>query len=252
MRDAALHARDVMFEQHPDSKAAVLLRSSSIARAVWSADLKLFNIITRESQLAREHLQLVGGVPSLRNPAAFGERFRAAKLEASGDREESIRAEHRCVGLGAPGNESISGFDAARRTARIKHSKGLGKLWLPVASAFVIMGVRVSADEASEFGISGEGTQLSRNGWVTSPEPSHFFKAFASVWGKVFGACDVNMEMARSLIDEYLAVKQWDWSKLIHPNLQIIEYILSKLKSTAPGLDGIVNAAWRFGGGCLP
>ena len=34
----------------------------------------------------------------------------------------------------------------------------------------------------------------------------------------------------------------------MHPSLEIVEYILSKLKSTSPGEDGISNMAWNHGG----
>ena len=43
MRDAAKHARDVMFDTLPNPPAAVMLRLSSIARAVYMADSKLFH-----------------------------------------------------------------------------------------------------------------------------------------------------------------------------------------------------------------
>jgi len=41
--------------------------------------------------------------------------------------------------------------------------------------------------------------------------------------------------------------KRWDWSKLQNPNLEMVEYILSKLKSTAPGVSGISSMAWKHG-----
>jgi hypothetical protein len=40
-REAAIHARDVMFESVPNSKVSVLIRLSSIARAVWSTDMSI-------------------------------------------------------------------------------------------------------------------------------------------------------------------------------------------------------------------
>jgi len=247
-RDAAIHARDVMFESVPNSKVSVLIRLSSISRAVWSGDMRLYNIITSASQLARHHLHLVGGIPALRDPGRFEEDFRCAKLAATKDRDTSIRAEH----AGPRSGENSEDFNNARKTARLRVNQEQGKLWLPKASAFQIMGVKVSETEASEMGIDcNEAGVRVEGGWVSSASPEHYFKAFSSVWGKVFGHKDTDLDVAGCLLHTYLKHKHWDWSKLIHPNLQIVEFILSKLKSTAPGLDGITNMAWKHGGGAM-
>ena len=77
VRDAALHARDVMFEHEPNCKGAKLIRLGSIARAVWSGDLGLYNILVSKSEFARDCLVLSGGcrnlgiVPSLKNVSGW-------------------------------------------------------------------------------------------------------------------------------------------------------------------------------------
>jgi len=241
-RDAAKHARDVMFECAPESKVATLLRLSSISRAVWSGDLKLYNILVHESQLGRDHLCLLGGIPTLRNPGAFEEAFRAAKLEAAKQREAAIRAEHDAGGR-------TQDFDKARRNTRLKINTNLAKLWTVASPAFVLRGVTLSGTEASECGIDLDDPAVSfENGFIKSTNPDHYFAAFSSVWGKVFGHNDTDTDLAQVLLETYIANQTWDWSKLIHPNLEIVEFILSRLKSTAPGLDGITNAAWKYGG----
>ena len=41
MRDAAIHARDCMFQEKTNGKHTRLLRPGSIAKAVWTADHRL-------------------------------------------------------------------------------------------------------------------------------------------------------------------------------------------------------------------
>ena len=45
MREAAMVARDHILDMEPDSHESMLTRLSSIARAVWSNDSKLMNIL---------------------------------------------------------------------------------------------------------------------------------------------------------------------------------------------------------------
>jgi hypothetical protein len=221
----------------------VLLRLSSVARAVWSRDMRLYTILITSSQLANDHLHLEGGMPALRDAGIFEEAFRIAKLNATNDRDSLIRAEH--TAGEAPGD-----LISARMSARLKTNQDMGKLWLPKASVFQTMGVRLSEAEASEIGVdcSDSGVNRDGSGWVMSASPEHYFKAFAAVWGKVFGHNESDLDIAGDLLKTYLEHKQWDWSKLIHPSLLIVELILSKLKTTAPGLDGITNMAWKHGG----
>ena len=63
--DAALYARDALFNEDPQHHSAVLIRLSSIARCVWSRNLKLHFTLTRHSELARQHLVLENHVPRL-------------------------------------------------------------------------------------------------------------------------------------------------------------------------------------------
>ena len=85
IREASLHARDSMFEDLPNGHTSRLLRLSSIARAVWQKDLKLYNILVNKSELARSHLVLVGDEPRILDPNVFEEQFREAKMIAQRD-----------------------------------------------------------------------------------------------------------------------------------------------------------------------
>ena len=56
----------------------------------------------------------------------------------------------------------------------------------------------------------------------------------------------IDCEIADICIYEYLLEVRWDWSLPQHPNLAMVQYIISKLKTTAPCLDGIPNLAWNY------
>ena len=94
MRDAAIHALDVIFNEHPNGKHSRLLRLGSIAKAVWTRDSRLYKILVSSSDLARQHLVVSEGDISLRNSIVFEEDFRLAKLQASSERLEEISNEH--------------------------------------------------------------------------------------------------------------------------------------------------------------
>jgi hypothetical protein len=246
IRDAARHARDVLFETLPNSPACTLLRLSSIARAVWSSNIKLYGLLVQHSELARFHLCISGGIPSLSDANAFEEAFREAKLNSFQERVAIIRAEH--TSGETIGNE----FDASRRSARLSTLKAQEDLWLPTRACLSVMGVRISSAEFAELDLSGtEREKCDTNscvGFVTSADNDIFYKVFSNIWGKVFGHNDTDMELTGKLLEEYLVCKQWSWDRLLHPSLEIVRYILSKLKSTAPGEDGISNMAWKHGG----
>ena len=57
-----------MFEELPNGPASRLLRLSSIARAVWQKDVRLYNILISKSELARSHVFLVGDEPRIIDP----------------------------------------------------------------------------------------------------------------------------------------------------------------------------------------
>ena len=242
IREASLHARDCMFEDLPNGHTSSLLRLSSIARAVWQKDIKLYNILIIKSELARSHLVLVGHEPRILDPNVFEEQFREAKMIASEGSSAEIKAEH------TNGNRATE-FNGARKTARLNRHHVLEKLWHPKAPSLWLMGVKLGDDEAAELNIDGgEGTFVFGDGFINSANPADFMKAFAHLWGRVFGPNNIDVEVARRLIQEYLEYVKWDWALLQPPTPAMVQFVISKLKTTARGLDGIPNMAWTFGG----
>lgn len=149
-REAARHARDVMFECTPESKVATLLRLSSITLAVWSGHPRLHSILIRESHLGSEPLELRRGIPVLRNHI-FEEDYGAAKLEAAREREAATTGEHDVEGR-------TQEFDKASCTNGVKRNADLVKLWTISLSAFVTRGVRLFVSGASDCGIDVDAT----------------------------------------------------------------------------------------------
>ena len=89
-----LHAKESNFNEHPAGKHSKLVRLGSIAKAVWTADRHLSNMLMSSSDSARQHLVMKEGDISLRDSASFEEEFRVAKLQAGSERMNEIRNEH--------------------------------------------------------------------------------------------------------------------------------------------------------------
>ena len=243
-RDAAIHARDCMFQEHPLGKHSKLLGLGSIAKAVWTADHGLHKIMISASDLPSQHLVLNEGDICLRDSAAFEEEFRSAKLEASGERIAEIRNEH-------PENGgAISEFSASRKLARVSRQKALELPWQPKAPALDIMGVEISAEEAAALGIdpAEASASTSEDGKICFAAPEHFLKAIGHIWGSVFAVRPTDMEITERLIVDCTSSVSWEWNLMLHPNIDMVRLLMSKLKSIAPGMDGICNAAWSHAG----
>ena len=94
-RDAALFARDKIFLESPKSNNSVLIRLSSIARSVWSADKRLYRKLITHSELAREHLSLDdSGQPTLAKPAEFEELVRNIKCSHFDDSRKEVEEQY--------------------------------------------------------------------------------------------------------------------------------------------------------------
>ena len=83
IRESSIHSRYCMFGDLPNGHTSRLLRLPSIARMVWQKDAKLYHLPISKSELARQHLVLVGGEPRLFGSDVFEEQCREAKMIAS-------------------------------------------------------------------------------------------------------------------------------------------------------------------------
>ena len=115
------------------------------------------------------------------------------------------------------------------------------------------MGGKTAADEAAALGISTSDPSVStsEDGNICSPAPEHFSKAFGHIWDSVFALRPTDLEITERLIADYISSVSWEWNLMLHPNIDMVRILMRKLKSTAPGMDGICNAAWTNGGDSL-
>ena len=75
MREAALESRDIIFSMDPSSQHSVLIRLSSIARAIRTQDHQLAQILCENSELGKEHLDASGPLITFKNPPLLKTKF---------------------------------------------------------------------------------------------------------------------------------------------------------------------------------
>jgi len=246
MRDAALKARDVLLATSPESGDNQLLRLNSISRAIWNSDSALAEILTRESELGRQHLLVTPGQPpTLKDPAKFEETFRVARESQLGRERVQILAE----GGGGDG----SSLRELKKRSRLRVNSELSLLWDIKAPKISITGLRITASEANDCGITGthhnagiECDAVTGDYLVRSPDEQA--KVLAIIWGKVFGrahhgtSADIDAFLA-----DYALRAIWEWD-CPPPTIDMVTAYLKSLANCSPGRDGIINAAWKHGG----
>jgi len=245
MRDAALKARDVLLATSPESSDNQLLRLNSISRAIWNSDSALAEILVRESDLGKQHLLIAPGQrPSLKDPAKFEETFRVARESHLGRERVRIIAE----GGGGDG----SSLREHKTRSRLRVNSDLSLLWDLRAPKICITGLRITASEANDCGIAGGSVAGVECDAVTGDylvrTPDEQAKVLAIIWGKVFGrahqgsSADIDAFLA-----EYARKASWDWA-CPPPTIDAVTAYLAALTHCSPGKDGIINAAWKYGG----
>jgi len=192
LRDAALHARDHMLSSQEDSDFSIQGTISSIARAIWSGNVKLMRIILARSAFARKHLhihddeiQIFDAVEFDREVAEVRHKFLAAAAE---NMEATIqhprtRAKKR--------KKTLSKLDANRR---------LAKLWLPQQKRLVLHAITIK-EEDGNVAIVEDGLAIA-NG-------------LAAAWKPIFEKKPIPIEEAKRYLDKH--GKQWDWSLAATP-----------------------------------
>ena len=131
------------------------MRLSSIARAIWSQDAKLANLLIENSELGHEFIAVVNGEVSCKNLPRFENLFIQAKQEhfesegtilyneATLDDSESVGAEHRSM----------------RRTSKLNALNRLAALWTPKSPRLALSGVLITEDMLQKYGF----VNLNRN-----------------------------------------------------------------------------------------
>ena len=245
-RDAALWARDKLFLESPGSKANQLCRFGSIARCVWNKDVKLCKILTNHSELGREHLLLEDGVPCLRDPVIFEEAVRVARAEDADAQRKRIEEDTPAAEARSSTNADM--FTAGRRKCKIDTINRLGALWVPITARLVILGSRLSSEDAERAGLDTTDKPADDGGRYLFTGQDHI-KAIIWAWQRIFGKeLTLDDELLADHIIAGYDINKWDWSKAVPFSQNLVGNFVSRLKHTGTGKDGVHNFCFRFGG----
>jgi len=67
-------------------------------------------------------------------------------------------------------------------------------------------------------------------------------------WGPFFGHRPYDRNAGKVLLKLYSKENQWNWENCVLPTIDHSKQIVQNSKDSAPGKDGVCNAAWRNGG----
>ena len=219
----------------PDSHISRLTRLSSIARAVWSGNCKLMDTLRFKSELARSLLTPSSKGPTLSDPSYFEELFREAK--AAHIKGELDDATSQLT------SDRLNIMSRAKLNGKLEHLDRQASLWITQAPRLRLGGIRVTPQEATELGISGE----LRDEHVLISKPEDIAKGLAGVWKRTFGTKrNVSKKTIERMLRDYIV--KWDWSIAEPITLEMLVNILAKSRNCAPGIDGTPNACWLNGG----
>ena len=240
MRVAATQVRDLLFEIDPHSNSSRLLRISSISRAVFTKDANLANILLKHSQEARTHMEIDGdGLPAIKDHIHFAEVARLAYEEHFKKRETQIK-EERFV--------KSSEFNNTKKMNKLQANSRMSQLWNEKAPCLQLAGLKITGEEAQEAGVTGTPTD---QGQVLITDSGERLTVLKQAWGKTFAVeGEMPSEEAETFVEEYCNEIKWDWSECRPPTSDTIICYLILLSNSAPGRDGIPNAAWKALASC--
>jgi len=230
MREAGTFVRDFLFEQCPERADVMLTRYASISRAVFTKNHRLAEILLEHSELAAQHITFNEKCePILINPSVFTEECRAANDEFAKHTVNTIQRET---------IKSNDEFGSAKKKSRIQAAKRKGSLWRPTRSKLILAGLKVTCIEAERLGIEHE------HGNVTDARSRAL--VMQAAWGPTFANADpLDETRAREMVQQYSEAVIWDWSGCLYPSIDTFVEYYRCVKNSAPGKDGIPNAAWK-------
>ena len=89
---------------------------------------------------------------------------------------------------------------------------------------------------------------ISGDGNICFSAPGHFLEAFGSMWGSAFASKLIDVEITERLIADHISIVSWEWNLMLYPNIDMVQFLVRQLKTTAIGTHGISNVAWINGG----
>ena len=218
MREAGLKVRDHLFDSCPKSALCVLARLSSIAKAVWTKDLKLAELLINKSELAAKHVDISSGSPVLVSQPDFELQFREAKSKHL----DSLKAKDLRPDL-------TSREQNKKAKSRIRRLDNMQKLWLPRTPRLVLGSVTCDQEIPPDF--------------CAFPTPQ--LRALAFFYSQVFCGRPIDLSQARSLLRVYAKNVTWEWELAKPLSLELVSSWLARARGSTPGWDGVPYSAWR-------
>ena len=221
--EAAKHARDL--ENFSDSQGTESRRLvfESMARAIWSNDLRAAKKLISKTEVGRKNLKIENGRVLPIDFKSFEENF-------AWEKQEHFERERQNL------NKSISQAKSINKKkqlkGRIQAARRKSATWWPKSSRLYLKGVRVQEPGRPEF---------------TLADPEAIQEKLTSHWGQVFQKHPVDNSKARSLLDIYSRKNgtKFGFEVLALPEEEDFEHTIKHATDSAPGRDGIPFSAWK-------
>ena len=229
IHEAARVAKDKILSQANRSQFGLLASLSSIARCMWRADLHSAELLIDKNPIAAEHMYCLNGEVHLHDHKSFEEAFAVAKNKHI-DKQRLILLN----------DKHANQQNKSKRSKSLRHLEKRQALFRPKAPYLAIKQISISEAEASRLGCAVGVSALS--------SPADMAKGLALMWAPVFSHKEANTTQAEKILALYTKHVKWDWSDISPPTLEHTTQYFEKAKNSAPGWDGIPNAAYKYGG----
>ena len=174
------------------------MKYNSIARCVWFGDTKLYHLLLGNnhtnatspvSELAVKHLEVVDGVPQIKDFACFEEEYRVAKLQFFEGERRRINLEFNSSG------ETSGAFGVlSKKKSKLQAVNRYSELWSSKSPRMRVVGARVSLAELHEVGFDENDDSIGRdekgNYLLTGDK---YFEAVKHSWSRVFGSQEMGL-----------------------------------------------------------
>ena len=135
-----------------------------------------------------------------------------------------------------------------RKKAKADTIARLNALWVPTAPRIILIGSRITAEEADEFSISTSNLSTDSSGAFLVSGDDHA-QAILKTWVKVFGTASElpSPDIISRCMSSYDTSK-WDWNLAAQFDPLLVSHYLQKLKHTGSGKDGVHSFCFKLGG----
>ena len=220
LREVAKVALDEHLTLHGHVGEGASLTLTSIARAVWFADLGLARVLMARFLIARTHIQIQDRSVSIRYPVSFASLVELDRHSTFAQRVAAAEAE-----------EPVGTKKARSKPFYVCAIERMAKLWSPFDKRLVLSGIR----------------RKQLDGFVSIvTSPSGKVATLRDSWAPTFSAKPFDSELASRVLAQYATT--WDFSGVSPPCLEYFEAALLNVRPSAPGPDGLPYSAWTAAG----